>query len=172
MACLTRRIWLCLTVAIAASCADRTALDQRAESAPAQRLVGTWVVSFHMDRSLMPTMDTVSVPQDVRGQLAFLANRWLDRAYPQIETPTDYGTYDIDFAPFGFDPRVTGQPPTAVAGWLAHDSVEIILEPEQTQMAVTMRGKLDGDSISGIWQVSVSRTSGGGGRFMMSRHRE
>src|SRR5215216_4612894 len=154
------------------ACTDRSALERRAEAAQAQRLVGTWDVRFHLERSPVLTVDARSVANDVRGELALVTNPWLDASYPEIKTPTNYGTYDIDFRPFGFDPRSAGQTPAAVAGWLTSDSLEIILNPDRDQTAVAMRGQLRGDSISGTWDISVSRAAGGSGRFVMSRRRE
>lgn len=165
-----RSLTLSLSAVIMLACTDRTALEQRATSALAQRLVGTWDVRFQLDRSPVLARDTGAVARMVRGQLAFLANRWLDVSYPGIETPTDYGTYDIDFTSFGFDTRGTGQTPTVVAGWLADDSLVMILDPGESRIGVTMRGRLADDSISGTWEVSASRASGGGGRFVMLRH--
>jgi hypothetical protein len=172
MTTLARRISLCLAAATMLACADRSAMEKRAAAQAAQRLVGTWDVRFDLERPLLLTARTGTAVRVVRGRLAFLENEWLNASYPQIETPTDYGTYDIDFTPFGFEPRNAGQPPTAVAGWLGKDSVEIILAPEQSRTAVAMRGKFAGDSIAGTWEVSISRADGGGGRFLMSRHRE
>ena len=172
MTTIARRISLCLVTAALLGCADRSALDQRAAAPSAQRLVGTWDVRFDLERPPVLTERTGTAVRVVRGRLAFLENRWLNASYPEIETPTDYGTFDIDFTPFGFEPRNAGQPPTAVAGWLGKDSVEIILAPDQDRTVVTMRGRFAGDSLVGTWDVSIGRGDGGGGRFLMSRHRE
>jgi len=165
------RLCLCVLAAALAACGDRSALERRATAPPARRLAGTWDVRFDLERPPVLTERTTAVAQVVRGRIALLANRWLTASYPRLGTPTDYGTYDIDFTPFGFEPRTPGQTPTAVAGWLAtdSDSVEIILAPDQDRAVIAMRGKFANDSIAGAWDVSIARATGGGGRFLMSR---
>ena len=162
---------LCLLAAMLFACTDRSALERQARAATTQRLIGTWDARFHLDQPLVLRPGSGSVKQDVYGQFAFLANRWLNRDYPTMESPSDYGTFDVDFTPFGFDARTNDEAPTAVAGWLKHDSLEIILGDPQSDMTVRMSGRVAGDSIVGGWRVLVSRTGGGGGRFVMVRHK-
>jgi hypothetical protein len=88
-----------------------------------------------------------------------------------MSVPSDYGIFDVDFSPLGFDARRRGETPTAVAGWLPGDSLEIILGDPESEIAVTMRGKASPDSIAGDWQVWISRAGGGGGRFVMVRRK-
>jgi hypothetical protein len=111
------------------------------------------------------------VKQDVYGQLALLANRSVSQAYPLMESPSAYGAFDVDFTPFGFDARSNDETPRAVAGWLSLDSLEIILGDPSSDITVRMRGRVRDDSIAGSWRVLVSRTGGGGGRFVMVRHK-
>jgi hypothetical protein len=157
-----------LVAAMLIACTDRSALERQARAATTQRLIGTWDARFHLDQ---PLILRPAVKQDVYGQLAFLANRWLNRKYPAMDSPSDYGTFDVDFTPFGFDARSSNETPTAVAGWVGDDSLEIILGDPQSEIAVTMRGGVRGDSIGGNWRVSISRSSGGGGKFVMVRHK-
>lgn len=88
-----------------------------------------------------------------------------------MESPSASGTFDVDFTPFGFDPRRDDATPIAVAGWLSPDSLEIILGDAQSDVTVRMHGSVTGDSITGGWRVLVSRTGGGGGSFVMVRYK-
>jgi hypothetical protein len=109
--------------------------------------------------------------QEVHGQLALLANRSVNAAYPMIESPSAYGAFDVDFTPFGFDAVSNDETPRAVAGWVSPDSLEIILGDPASDVTVRMHGGVRGDSITGGWRVLVARTGGGGGSFVMVRHK-
>jgi hypothetical protein len=160
-----------LAAAMLLACNDRSALNRRAQTATTQRLVGTWDAHFHLDRPLVVGSDSDSTKQDVQGELALLANRSVDRAYPTMESPAAYGAFDVDFTPFGFDARSNDETPVAAAGWLSPDSLEIILGDPHSDITVRMRGRIMNDSIVGGWRVLVSRTGGGGGHFLMVRHK-
>ena len=162
---------LCLLAAMLFACTDRSALERQARAANTQRLIGTWDAHFRLDRALIISSDSESMKQEVRGQLAFLANRSVDRGYPTMNSPSAYGSFDVDFTRFGFDARSDDEPPTAVAGWLSADSLEIILGDPRSDVTVRMAGRVAGDSIVGGWRVLVARTGGGGGRFVMVRHK-
>ncbi len=170
---MTRRLrnpgcWVIAALLIA--CNDRSTLERQARSASSQRLIGMWDVRFHLDRPLVAQMGSDSATQDISGELAFLANRWMRRVYP-IGSPSDYGSFDVDFAPFGFDARSNDETPTAVAGWISDDSLEIILGDPNSDVTVRMAGRVSGDSVAGGWRVLIARTGGGGGRFVMVRHK-
>jgi hypothetical protein len=107
---------------------------------------------------------------EVHGQIALLANRWVGGVYPQMLSPTCYGVYDLDFSPFGFDPRNRGHVPLALAGTGARDSVTVVLEPGPNQQSVVLRGVLAGDSVAGHWILEEFR-GGATGRFVMRRQR-
>jgi hypothetical protein len=154
-----------------AGCADGSSGQQHGESALAKELAGTWNITFHLERPPSLVMDTVSVKHDVSGSLAFLANRSLENHYPGVDTLTNYGTYDIDFTAFGFDPRDGGRIPTVVVGSIAEDSIEMVLSPDQEGISVRMRGGISGDSVSGKWDVSFPRAGAGGGSFFMKPRR-
>jgi hypothetical protein len=162
------RAALCLAALMLAACdRDRTALERRADSPETKRLIGTWDARFRLERPLL----VGSTPQklDVIGEMAFVANRTLLRAYPTMELPSDYGSFDVDFSPFGFDAR--SDSPTALAAWHASDSVDIILGEPHSDISVRMHGRFVGDSIVGGWRVLISRTGGGGGSFVLVRHK-
>jgi hypothetical protein len=159
---------LCLVALMLAACTeDRSVLEQRAESPETKRLVGTWDARFVLDRPLL--IGSEPRQREIRGEVAFVANRSLVRTYPTMELPSDAGSFDVDFSPFGFDVRSDNQTPTALAAWHASDSVDIILEP-RSDVSVRMHGRFVGDSIVGDWRVLVSRTGGGGGRFVLVRN--
>ena len=153
------------------ACSDRSALERQADAASNQRLIGIWDARFQLERPLFGTADSGALNHSVRGELAFLANRWVTRAYPTMRSATAYGSYDVDFTPFGFDSRSNDETPTAVAGWLSSDSLEIIIGDPESDVSVRMDGRIAGDSIAGGWRVLIARSGGSGGRFVMVRHR-
>jgi len=159
-----------LVIAAAAGCTDHVSIERQALAAGSEHLIGTWDARFHLDRPLLVAQQGGSPIRDVSGQLAFLANRSVTQTYPAMPSPSDYGTFDIDFNPFGFDPRSETQTPTAEA-WLAGDSLQMMLGDPTGDITVRMGGRIVGDSITGRWTVLISRTGGGGGRFVMLRHR-
>ena len=158
-------------MAILIACGDRAMLEKQAMAPENQRLIGVWDARFQLDRPLFGSADSAVIGHRVRGELAFLANRWVRRAYPTMKSATLYGSYDVDFSPFGFDPRSNDETPTAVAGWLGSDSLEIIIGDPESDLSVMMDGKIAGDSIAGEWRVLVARSGGSGGRFTMVRHK-
>ncbi len=158
-------------VAFVAGCADDGRRQQHGESALAKELAGTWDITFHLERPPLLTTDTLSVKRDVSGSLAFLANRSLENHYSGVDALTNYGTYDIDFTPFGFDPRDGGRIPTVAVDSVAEDSIEIVLSPDQESISFRMRGGISRDSISGKWEVSFARAGAGGGSFFMTPRR-
>ena len=162
-----RQLAIVLLGIVAASCDDRATLEKRAATPRARQLVGVWDVRFEGEPSL--ALRGKDASRETRGQIAFLANRWLDVSYPGIDMPTDVGTYDVDFAPFGIEPRARGETPTAVAGWTAPDSVQIVLTSTVSGMSFELRGRIVGDSVKGTWSYTMTRVASGGGRFAMSR---
>jgi hypothetical protein len=161
---------LCLAAMLIVACdSDRATLERRVNSPETKRLVGTWDARFRLARPLLLGSDPPR--EEVRGEVAFLANRSIVRAYPTMELPSDYGSFDVDFTPFGFDARSNSQAPSALAAWSGADSVEIILGDPNNDISVRMHGRFAGDSIVGDWRVLISRTGGGGGSFVLARHK-
>jgi hypothetical protein len=154
---------------LAACDSDRATLERRAASPETKRLIGAWEGRFRLERPLLLGADPPR--EDVRGEVAFVANRSLVRAYPTLDVPSDYGSFDVDFTPFGFDARSDNQTPAAVAAWRGADSVEIVLGDARSDISVRMHGHFVGDSIVGNWRVLISRTGGGGGTFVLVRHK-
>lgn len=165
-----------LVLGALAGCQRLDAARARALATPAaRRLVGVWRVTF--------TLDSVSRlrggAQSVRGTIALIEDHYEQGSYPQIAEPTHYGTYDIDFTPFGFEARGPRAVPIAVAG-VSRDSanrsgrsvdhVRIVLDPDEPRMNVTLDGTLAADTIAGTWSVE-SRTAFGSGVFVMRRER-
>jgi hypothetical protein len=54
-----------------------------------------------------------------------------------------------------------------LAEWRGADSLDIVLGQPDSDISVRMHGRFLGDSIVGIWRVSISRTGGGGGTFVL-----
>lgn len=138
------------------------------ESVDAQRLSGIWDMRFHLIRSPLIALDTSSVPRAIQGKLSLLVNTSLNRSFPGMGIPTDYGSYDVDLTPFGFDTRVSGKTPTAIVGWISGDSVEIILGPEGEAGELFLVGRLEDNVVTGIWTVMLP-SSGGEGTFVFKR---
>ena len=165
-----RRAGFVVTVVTLLACSDRIVLERQAQAASTKQLIGTWDVHFHVDHPIASGPGFGSDKRDVEGQIALVANRWVEHSYPVINTAASYGAFDVDFSPLGFDARRGGEVPTAVAGSRSRDSLVIFLGDPESEIAVAMRGTASPDSIVGRWQVWISRGSGGGGRFVMVRH--
>jgi hypothetical protein len=163
------RVYVVAVILVA--CSDRSALVKQAAAASNQRLIGIWDVHFQLERPLFAVGGSSAINQHVSGEVAFLPNRWVTRAYPTMNSATVYGSYDVDFTPFGFDPRSNDETPTAVAGWRSADSLEIIIGDPDSDLSVQLDGRLAGDSIIGGWRVMIARSGGSGGRFVMIRHK-
>lgn len=162
------RITMTIVLLLASAFACTKSNDDRSRElagAPAQRLVGVWTVAFHLDRPMM--LARTPTRRDVSGTIALIENHSGSPSFAVLPAALHQGTFDIDFTPFGFDPRERGDMPTAV-GRTAADSVEIVLAPEAAHITVLMHGRLSGDSISGTW-TALSHTAGGGGQFVMRR---
>ena len=157
-----------IVLLLASALACTSSNDDRSRElagAPAQRLVGVWTVAFHLDRPMM--LARTPTRRDVSGTIALIENHSGSPSFAVLPAALHQGTFDIDFTPFGFDPRERGDMPTAVARTVT-DSVELVLAPEASHITVLMHGRLRGDSISGTW-TALSHTAGGGGRFIMRR---
>jgi len=166
-----RNLGLVVVAAVVIACNERSGLASEARTADTRRLVGTWDARFYLERPLVVGSDSVATKQPVQGELAFLTNRSVSQAYPMLESPSANGAFDVDFRPFGFDARSDDEAPVAAASWLSPDSLEIMLGDPHSDITVRMRGEIMTDSIVGSWRVLLSRTGGGGGRFVMLRHR-
>jgi hypothetical protein len=162
------RIVLLAAVTALPGCKGSVVQMSPADSALANGLAGTWGMQFRLIRSPILRLDTAAAPRVIQGKLALLVNRSLDRSFNRIGIPTNYGSYDVDLTPFGFDTRVTGTAPTAVAGRLSDDSVEVILSPESEIGELVLVGRLYGNSVVGRWHVTLPR-SGGEGTFVLER---
>jgi hypothetical protein len=167
----TRLFCVGLAATAAFACRDRSAVERPAAGPPvAQSLVGVWDVAYTLDQpTLLLSARRGPLARAVRGRIAFLVNRWADAPYPGLAMPTNYGTYEITFTPFGFEARSEGQPPTAVAGALGGDSIEVLLGPSRDRVTFVMRGRVANDSITGTWTASIARIDGAGGHFLMIR---
>ena len=86
MNCIARALAVSGVVPLLAGCADGSR-RQHGESAMGKELIGTWDITFHLERSPGLVTDTLSVKRDVRGSLALLANRSENR-YPGVGEPS------------------------------------------------------------------------------------
>ena len=114
---------------------------------------GLWNATFSLEHSPAVSIDAARAPE-LRGTIALLTN---------------YGTYDVDFTPFGFNPHDASAAPALVVNPSAGDSVELELADARRETVVVLRGARAGDSISGSWTVYVGRDAGGRGRFLLRR---
>jgi hypothetical protein len=157
------------------ACAD----SDRESKAPLPRfpndhLVGSWDASFHRGD---PLPSSSGVPE-VHGTLTFAGPESENASQAVPASPVNYGLYDIDFSPYGFDSRDNGSVPGAVAhifslGSGDTDSVSIVLEPAQREVNIVLRGELRGDVARGAWATESPRRAGitEWGSFTLTRHR-
>lgn len=138
------------------------------EAVMAEQLSGEWDMRFRLAHSPLLDFDSARAPSEIRGRISLLPNNSVGRSFPEIGVATDYGTYDIDLSPFGLDPRERGKPPTAVAGRIVGDSVEIILSPDGGSGSLNMSGRVDARGIRGVWLMTL-RAVGGSGTFDLER---
>ena len=134
----------------------------------AKKLAGSWSVVFFLSSS--PVMSAGGGSrQPIEGRIALLANKSVTESYAGIPMVTAYGSYDIDFSPFGFPSPENGTPPTVVAASSVNNSVEIVLNPASETESIRLQGLIASDSIKGTWTVSFPRAGSGGGLFVMHR---
>ena len=141
-------------------------------AAGSDRLVGSWEARFLLSDGLRGQPSLVG---GVHGRLIFVRIE-SGRSFPDLAAPVQYGLYDIDFSPFGFDSRVDGDIPAAIARTSTApspgvDSLFIVLDPERRGVVVLMRGQLHGHRADGVWTAMSSTRSGIGesGTFAMTR---
>jgi len=163
-----RLLPLLTSAAMLAGCQKTRPPMNADESLVAQQLSGAWDMELQLIRSPLIALDTTHVPREIRGKLDLLVNTSLNTSFGGVGIPTNYGSYDLDLTPFGFDPRITGTPPTAVAGLKSGDSVAIMLSPGNGTGEMLLTGRLSDSTIAGTWQISRERSTGNG-RFVLKR---
>lgn len=156
-----------LSLAVVLGCGTDAAA-RAGDSEPARRLVGQWDARFHVNTLPLGRV-TDARRADVIGAVALLPNHGLEDV-PGLATPTNVGTFDVDFSALGFDVRDPSRAPAAAARAVGRDSVRLLLGPVGTRPTVVMRGAWAGDSLVGEWRVEVGRTAGASGTFVMARH--
>lgn len=161
---------LLMSLALVFGCRKTRPPMGAAESLVANQLSGSWDMQFQLVRSPLIAFDVAHAPREIRGKLDLLVNTSLNRSYSGVGIPTNYGSYDVDLVPFGFDPRINGTPPTAVAGMMTGDSVAIILSPGNDAGTMVLVGRLHAGTVAGTWQVSLERSTGNG-NFVLERVR-
>ncbi len=157
-----------LVVLASGACDRKPLVMSAANHALAQTMAGRWTVRFTLTTSPILNSDVRHLGT-IDGQIALLGNTSVSGQYGGLPVVTDYGTYDIDFSPFGFDSPERGRPPQVIVGPIANDSVIVMLSPSSDDLSITMRGKSHADSIGGTWTVSFSRGGVGWGTFVMTR---
>jgi hypothetical protein len=123
----------------------------------ATSLSGRWLVRYAYAKG-----------ESASGVMELTPNRTIDRDYPRIGLPTNYGTYDVVFPDLGGPPS-GGRVPALIAGFIGADSVVISFETDRKTFGMQMRGALRGDSVTGTWTVSQSRGTIASGTFIMTR---
>ena len=173
------------------------------ESAGMPPLAGIWDVAFVLDA---PPLGFEPPPAGglararVGGTLALVANHWLTAPVGDDATaavrPIVYGTYDVDFRAFGFDPRDPDRVPDVIAtevvrrvpvpraalpraaghdrgGPSGGDSVTVVLGPDNERAQVVLVGAARADSVVGTWRLRSAGRWGAtaAGRFVLvARH--
>jgi hypothetical protein len=167
------RAWRMLLILCCIGCGDwRGGEGASVGVAAPDRLAGPWDADFILTdafrRQPSPNLR-------VHGPLLFIRIRSAPD-FPDMTAPGQYGVYDVDFSPFGFDSRLAGTVPTAIGRNITVtvpgvDSVFIVLGPERRGVVVLMRGRLNADRAEGVWTaVSTTRSGiGESGRFVMTR---
>jgi hypothetical protein len=161
------RCLLAATLAIAATGCSFDRSDADARSARASALVGAWDARFQRTDPV-PGRPAGAPPIAVHGVLAFVPGR-RGEGVDELPDPTNAGTFDVDFAPMGFDPREPSSVPPALARAAGPDSVAILLGTGGERPGVAMLGAWSGDSIVGRWSLVSTRTLGASGRFVLTR---
>lgn len=164
---------------LAASGCGRSSSGEASDvtTSASDRLVGSWEVTFHPgDGSLVRS----AAPIGVRGTLIFVRGDTRGSSFPGIASPINYGLYDVDFTPFGFDTRDDG----SVPGMVGHtsvsalgavpDSIFILVGAERRGMSVLLQGELRGSRVEGTWITESPGRAGIAerGSFTMTRQRE
>lgn len=151
------------------------ARSERAEdSAAARALVGTWDVRFQRPPGTRDRVEGVrppSPPAAVHGVLAFVADDHVDGT-DELPDPTNVGTFDATFQPFGFEPGDPARAPVALARAWGRDSVVVLLGPGGDRPGLRLRGAWVGQSLVGTWSLVSTRMLGASGTFVMTRRRE
>jgi hypothetical protein len=134
---------LSAAVSVVTACERGRPLLSDEKEITARHLRGTWNMQFTLEQSPIITLDVARAPRMITGKISFLANTSLNQSFNRIGIPTNYGSYDIDLTPFGFDPRPGKETPTVVAGRLSDDSVEIIFIPGRSNERLILKGRLE-----------------------------
>ena len=152
-----------LSVMVALGCARPTPSAVSADLG--SRIAGSWRAELTLDRPPIFVRDKTLSARGLTGEFAFVragADR-RDRA----TDASAFGVYDIDFGVLGAPHR--REVPSASLYALSPDSIEIRLDHLDAEAFVIFRGKLEGDSILGGWDISIPRVTEGGGKFVMVR---
>lgn len=159
-----------MLVAAVISCGDHPAAGPSVDSPAARRLDGAWAITLQAERVRFESVAArAPALRLLHGVIALVPNHWLDGGN-ELPRPTHYGTYDIDFSLFGFDPRPRGELPRAAARVSAGDSIDVVLEPDDPHESVQLHGAWKGDSIVGSWALEPARVGGdASGTFKMAR---
>ena len=150
------------------ACANGPIALTPAEARVANALAGVWTVSLSLSTAPFGAESIASAP-NIDGQIALLQNSSISTRYAHLAHVTNYGSYKIDFSPFGFQSPENGRPTSVLAGPFNSDSITILLSPNQNDVEIRMTGRLSGDSVEGIWSVAFPRAGVGGGRFAMHK---
>ena len=137
------------------ACSDGFARGAEWES-HAAALEGRWAVRFeYADHS------------SVSGSIELTPNHAIDRTYPRMGLPTNYGTYAVPFEKLGGSP--SGRRVPALVAGVAGDSMFVVFETDREGFSMHMRGRLSGDSIGGTWAAVQTRGTIAAGTFIMTR---
>lgn len=170
------RLLLSGTLVASAACGGGGGVSRSARVADARPLAGVWDGAFTLDAPPLG-FDTAALrgarQGRVRGTFAFLPNHVLTAAVATgtelAVAPSLYGTYDVDFTPFGFDVRRPDRVPDLVGVAAAGDSVLLLLSPSDDRAQVLLAGTFRRDSLVGTWRLqSAGRgSSSAGGHFVL-----
>ncbi|MDB4888325.1 MAG: hypothetical protein JWL61_180 [Gemmatimonadetes bacterium] len=156
-------------------CSNGSAHTPAIDESVAGRLVGTWDITFVLERPLSLSTDTRKLPRSVAGTVALLERGAEPLSFEQMSAPTHMGVFHVDLGALGFPPSDAGVPDLVARvassqrgnSMQERDSVYIVLNPETPRYAVRLSGRFDANDASGTW--IAESFLGGGGTFVMRR---
>src|SRR5678815_5008130 len=101
--CLTAVLW-----SLASGCANGPIAFSADEARLANTLAGVWTIRLSLSTAPFGAR-AIEKKSDIDGQIALLRNSSIARRYAHLTAVTNYGSYNIDFSPFGFDSPETGR---------------------------------------------------------------
>lgn len=142
------------------------------ETQPRQSLVGAWDAKLSLVRPYQLELHQPATKW-ICGTIGFVDNHYARGRSDLSGNSPHLGVYDLNLSLLGLNWLDNNSFPTAVdvytpAASSAHDSVAIVLNPS-SQERIVLRGRYDGQGISGGW-IAQSPRGTASGLFSMKPH--